>query len=200
MKRSMPGSLVAVGGAAALALAAIAAAQPGSPGPDPREEVAGWAIDEVADPTEYEPDRRSARMTRRIGGDSLDYQLYPETYWADGYDVRINGCFGSRGIDVPGEMTLAERASRTRAAIAAEIDGLRRVCDLPAGAGQALLEGFEAAFPALAARRERLLAERAAQEERYIAQNMIEMDAAEAAAGGAMEAANNAMLCEMPDC
>ncbi len=173
---------------AAFGIAAFLIAQSDGREPDRRASVAGWTVEDVAEPGDFEPDRRVVRMIREAGNTRVAYEVYPDSEAsAGGFDAQTQGgCFSIHGLDVEAEGP--GRASAVRAALANALEGHKQVCAEGGFEVPDMLGGFEAAFARLSEWRDFRVAESAALYETYLMQNEAEMEDL------------NALACEAPDC
>ena len=187
---------------AILLLSAAVLAAPSAPGgpqsPDRHQMVAGWQIDDVADPREDDPHRRAIRM-RREGQDwSVQYVFVESAMSAEtrSHEVNFGPCYQSQDEpDWGGSAT--EQAQMARTSLLTSIAHATQSCDHATDIAPAAIDGFDQAFAAaLVWDRERI-----AQIDPLRAEQMSREDAAADAPGlvGAQNSANVEMNTSMDD-
>jgi hypothetical protein len=156
--------------AAAAFLAAIASAALGQAAPnagDRRETVAGWAIEDIANPQDFDSGARALKMARETSRYTIfiTFDLDSRAAMPVGaFDVDLTSTDGSN-------CTIGGGAEELDAAVGKDGAGIRtfllnryadtaRQCNMPPDAGAEALAGFEQAYALLATWRDQRQGER----------------------------------------
>lgn len=121
-----------------------------------RTEIAGWQVEDVAEPQDGNPGHRVVRMSRAFDGGSIELIFetgsQSRTPWQLSHGVNLGDsnhvCSSGSGTTLEGGSP-AERARQARTAVMSQIEEAAQRCEQAPDQAAAALAGFDAAFALL---------------------------------------------------